>query len=69
MVTGGYGSDNLDTTETLDTDASSWVTSASKLPRPMQGLRAVNIEDRVLIFGNYTLFILSAEHNDCRGLL
>ena len=59
MVTGGYGSDNLDTTETLDTDAGSWVTSGSKLPRPMQGLRAVNIEDLVLIFGNYTLFNIS----------
>ena len=69
MVTGGYGSDNLDTTETLDTGASSWVTSGSKLPRPMQGLRAVNIDDRVLIFGNYTLFNISLEHDNCRGLL
>ena len=52
MVTGGAF---LDTTETLATDASSWVTSTAKLPRPMSGLRAANIDDRVLIFGNYTL--------------
>ena len=32
MMTGGYGSDNLDSTETLDTDAGILVTSGSKLP-------------------------------------
>ena len=73
MVTGGYtGSDYLDSTETLATDASSWVTSGAKLPRPMHGLRAANIDDLVLIFGNYTLFNthqISQEHNNCRGLL
>ena len=69
MVTGGYGSDYLDSTEALATDASSWVTSTAKLPRPMRGLRAANIDDRVLIFGNYSLFIthqISQEHNYCR---
>ena len=56
MVIGGTtGSGYLDTMETLDTDASSWVTSRAKLPRPMWGLRAANIDDRVLIFGK--LFI------------
>ena len=58
MVMGGYtGSDELDSTETLDNDASSWVTSGAKLPRPMKGLRAANIDDRVLIFGMNSLFI------------
>ena len=57
MVTGGYaggydGNDYIDNTETLDTDASSWVTSGAKLPQPMSGLRAANINDRVLIFGD-----------------
>ena len=52
MVTGGHTTSvSLDTTETLATDASSWVLSTAKLPRPMQGLRAANIDDRVLIFG------------------
>ena len=72
MVTGGHTTSvSLDTTETLATDASSWVTSTAKLPRPMQGLRAANIDDRVLIFGNFTLFIthqISQEHNNCRRL-
>ena len=58
MVIGGFdGSEYLDTTETLDADASSWVTSKAKLPRPMSTLRAANIDDRVLLFGNYILFI------------
>ena len=57
MVTGGYGSNLLDSMETLATDGGSWVTSGAKLPRPMSTLGAANIDDRVLIFGNYTLFI------------
>ena len=54
MVMGG---DKLKSMETLATDASSWVTTGAKLPRPMDGLRAVNIDDRVLIFGINSLFI------------
>ena len=58
MVMGGTtGSDNLDSIETLGSEGSSWVTSGAKLPKPMEGLRAANIDDRVLIFGDYTLFI------------
>ena len=71
MVTGGYGSDNLDTTETLDTDKSSWVASGAKLPRPMSGLRAANIDGRVLIFGNHPLFNIRQvlnKHITCRRL-
>jgi len=72
MVTGGHtGSVYLDSTETLATDASSWVTSTAKLPRPMDGLRAANIDDRVLIFGNKTLLFthqISQEHKNCRWL-
>merc|ERR1712154_556575 len=53
-VTGGRTvSEPLDSTETLDIDASNWVTSRAKLPQPMDGLRAANIDDRVLIFGGY----------------
>ena len=55
MVTGGWSQsefDRLDTTETYDSNASSWVSSGAKLPRPMGGLRAANIDDRVLIFGD-----------------
>ena len=73
MVMGGNTerSVTLDSTETYDTDGGGWVTSGAKLPQPMYGLRATNIDDRVLIFGNYTFFIthhISHEHNDCRRL-
>jgi len=53
MVTGGYteSGSTLDTTETLASDEDTWTTTAAKLPRPMRGLRAATIDDRVLIFG------------------
>ena len=58
IVMGGRnGNGDLDSTETLDTDASSWITSEARMPRPMTGLRAANIDNRVLIFGNYMYFI------------
>ena len=54
LVTGGYDdeSDELDSTETLDPMLGRWTASGAKLPRPMSTLRAANINDRVLIFGN-----------------
>ena len=63
MVTGGYTGSYpneayLDTMETLTTDASSWITSEAKMPRPMIGLSAANIDNRILFFGNYSLFII-----------
>ena len=62
MVTGGYtGSDSLDTTETLASNQDTWATAAT-LPRPMYGLIAATIDDRILIFGNYTLSILYLSH-------
>ena len=53
MVTGGLDTSRnmLDSTETYD--GNGWVTSEAKLPRPMDEMRAANIDGRVLIFGNY----------------
>ena len=54
LVTGGYGISNyLDSTETFDPLVGSWTASSAKLPRPMDGLRAANIIDSTLLFGNY----------------
>ena len=39
----------MDTVETFGN--SGWILSGAKLPRPMNGLRAANIDGRVLIFG------------------
>ena len=58
MVTGGKqsgSSDTTDTTEVFDSNLGSWAVSEAKLPHPMRGLRATNIDDRVLIFGKYIL--------------
>ena len=77
MVTGGYsytdGGVNLDTTETLSSDGLAWTSAGARLPRPMGGLSAATIDDRILIFGIYTLSITHQipditgyEHNNCR---
>ena len=56
MVTGGFnGATSLDSTETYDREIGSWAISGAKLPQHMDGLKAANINGRVLIFGNYTL--------------
>ena len=61
LVTGGKGRDgsdgylDLDTTEVYDPSVGTWVEAGAKLPRPMYGLRATNIDDRVLIFGIFFL--------------
>ena len=52
-MTGGYDGYYLDSTERYDPSIGSWVKAGAKLPRPMSDLRAVNIDDRVLIFGNF----------------
>ena len=53
VIAGGWdGDDRLDSSETFDPLVGSWVTSGAKLPRTMNGLRAANINGRVLIFGN-----------------
>ena len=53
LVTGGYGSVYLDSTEVYNPSVG-WVETAAKLPRPMVSLRAINIDDRVLIFGRFS---------------
>ena len=53
LVTGGWdGAEILDSTEMYDPSVGSWANGA-KLPQPMSGLKATNINDRVLIFGRY----------------
>ena len=54
LVTGGNDRhfNYLDSTETYDPMLGSWTASDAKLPQPMSYLRAANINDRVLIFGN-----------------
>ena len=42
---------HLDSVEKYDPIMGSWTTTAAKLPKPTEGLRATNIDDRVLIFG------------------
>ena len=67
LVTGGYGSRYLDydistplldSTEVYDPSVGSWVITGAKLLRPMSDLRAVNIDDRVLIFGRFYYTII-----------
>merc|ERR1712179_734101 len=51
LVSGGYdGSYRLDSTEIFNPSLGSWRAGAA-LPSPRDGLRAVNIDNRVLLFG------------------
>ena len=52
LVTGGKGGSGfLESTELYDPSVGSWVVAGAKLPRPMSNVKAINIDDRVLIFG------------------
>ena len=51
-VSGGYdGSGKLDSTEIFDPSLRSWRPGAA-LPSPVYGLKATNMDNRVLLFGN-----------------
>ena len=55
LVSGGYTFSEdlviLDSTEIFDPSLGSWRAGAA-LPSPVWGLRATNIDNRVLLFGN-----------------
>ena len=77
LVTGGRrdGYDFLDSTELYNPSLGKWVISTStlSLPKPMAGLRAANINDRVMFFGInedlIMIYTILQEHNNCRRLL
>ena len=56
MVTGGYdGSSHFDSTEIFSDNV--WRSVAAKLPDKTYGLRVATINNRVLAFGNLSLFV------------
>ena len=53
-MTGGvdeYQMDVTDSTETYDHSTGRWVITRAKLPTLMTSLRAITIDNRILIFG------------------
>ena len=63
LVTGGKGGSGfLDSTELYDPSVGSWVVAGAKLPRPMTSVKAINIDDRVLIFGIFLSILNSYTH-------
>ena len=64
IVSGGKTSNSpTDSTEIFDPNEGKWVTGAA-LPSPRYGLSAVNIDDRVLIFGRYAFLIYWCVHTN-----
>ena len=58
LVTGGYYETfhpntyhYLDSTETFDPLVGSWTTSGARLPHPTEYVKAVTLDNRVLLFG------------------
>ena len=76
LVSGGWGNGSyLDSTEIFDPSLRSWRAGAA-LPSPRDSLSAINIDKRVLLFGNDILLIFYIgdvkasrkphNHNACR---
>ena len=55
----------LDSVEYLHPEDGSWQTAAATLPTPADGLRATNIDDRILIFGIFGSKRSSRSQNIC----
>ena len=51
LVSGGHYGSYLDSTELFDPSLGSWRAGAA-LPKPLYGLTATTIDNRVLLFGN-----------------
>ena len=51
LVTGGYNGGYLSSTELLVENSAKWIYSG-ELPTPREGLRGVNIDQRVIMTGN-----------------
>ena len=60
LVAGGYGPDldRLASIEIFDPLVGSWTESGAGLRIPITFLRAENVNDRALIFGNYSFLVL-----------
>ena len=51
-MTGGFdGWGYLDSAELYNSTVGSWAMAGARLPNAMDGLKATNIDDKVLIFG------------------
>ena len=57
LVTGGYGSGNLDSTELLPQDASQWVYAGS-LPSARYGLRGATLGDKLIATGEMMMMMM-----------
>ena len=56
-MTGGFdGWGYLDSAELYNSTVGSWAMAGARLPTAMDGLKATNIDDKILIFGIFILF-------------
>ena len=62
-MTGGWdGDNNLDSTEVLRPGSDWQEITSTKLPRPMEGVRVITVDNRVLLFGEWRqIIILTAQ--------
>ena len=67
LVTGGYdgiykifnGNNNyLDTTEILRPGSDWQEISSARLPRPMHGVGVINVDNRVILFGEWNIICI-----------
>ena len=62
LVTGGWqmemDQDALRSTELYEPHVGTWVRSRARLPEPLQDLRGITLDNRILIFGENSLTFL-----------
>ena len=59
MVTGGFDGDKfLDSTELLRPGSDWQVITSARLPRQMSGVRVNNVDNRVILFGEWLIMII-----------
>ena len=59
LVTGGYdGRNNLDSTEILRPGSEWQVITSARLPRPMNGVRVISVDNRVILFGESNIICI-----------
>ena len=58
MVMGGIGDSRLDSTEILRPGSDWQEITTAKLPRPMSGVRVNNVDNRVLLTGEWLIMMI-----------
>ena len=66
-IGGDHNQHTLDSMETYDPAVGQWVIVGA-LPKPLESLKAINIDGRILLFGKITTLLVFCETKNFRWL-